>query len=73
MSVEQGPGLVIDIRDDQLIQMPADDFAHPVGGPAAAQLAHLRADLLHPVVTGPVPAESSCATAPRTFVAGVNL
>ena len=53
----QRPCLAGDIRDDQLIQVAGHDLAHQAGRPATARLADVRADLLHPVMTGPRPAE----------------
>ena len=49
--------LAADIRDDQLIQVAGHDLAHQAGRPATARLADVRADLPHPVMTGPRPAE----------------
>jgi hypothetical protein len=47
---EQRLRLGVDEGEDQVVQVPGDDLGYQVGRPCPAHLAHLIADLLHPLV-----------------------
>jgi hypothetical protein len=54
---DQPLGVGVHKREDDLVQVPAYDLAHPVRRPPPAQLAHLGTDAFHPLVVGAVEPE----------------